>query len=93
MKPLLSLKGEEKMTKRFAVIDRHGFFGHAARVYSAHATETAAIKAAGKHRVSIPGNQPNQSSAMVIQGTGGFEKGDTIYGDTIGRGRLYPVVW
>lgn len=78
-------------SKKYAVIDRDGFFRHTTKVYSAHETETAAIKAANKHRVSIPGNSPNQSSGMVIKSDGGFRKGETIYRDTIRS--LYPVVW
>jgi hypothetical protein len=76
---------------QYAVIDRDGFFRDTTKVYSAHATEAAAIKAAKTYRVSIPGNKPNQSSAMVIRSEGGFTKGETIYRDTIRR--QYPVVW
>jgi hypothetical protein len=76
---------------QFAVIDREGFFQHTTQVYSAHATEAAAIKAAKKYRVTIAGNQPNQSSAMVIRSEGGFTKGEAIYRDVIRR--QYPVVW
>lgn len=78
-------------TKQFAVIDRDGFFLDTTKVYSAHATKAAAVKAAKQHKVNIPGNRPNQSSAMVIRCEGGFVKGQTIYGDTV-RG-LYPVMW
>ena len=76
---------------QFAVIDRDGFFRDTTKVYSAHATEAAAVKAAKQYKVSIPGNQPGQSSAMVIRCESGFSKGETIYSDTIRR--QYPVVW
>ena len=77
--------------KQFAVIDRDGFFRDTTTVYSAHATVSAAMRAAKQHRVSLPGNGPNQSSAMVIRCEGGFAKGEKIYSDTIRR--QYPVVW
>ena len=77
--------------RTFAVIGRDGFWRYATEVRSAHATEAAAIRAAKRHRVNIPGNPPNQSSAMVIRGEEGFSKGEIIYGDTVRR--LYPVVW
>ena len=80
---------ENKM--RYAVIDRDGFFRYATTVYSAHATVSAAIRAAKQHRMRLAGNQPNQSSAMVIRCESGFAKGEKIYGDTIRR--QYPVVW
>ena len=76
--------------KQFAVIDRDGFFRSTTKVYSVHATEAAAIRVAKQHRVSLPGNPPNQSSAMVIRCESGFSKGETIYSDTIRR--QYPVV-
>lgn len=82
---------ESMKNTRFAVIDRDGFFRDTTKVYSAHATEAAAIKAAKQYKVSIPGNRPDQSSAMVIRCEGGFSKGETVYGDTIRR--QYPVVW
>jgi hypothetical protein len=81
----------EENKNKYAVIGREGFFRDWTRVYSAHGTEAAAIKAAKTHRVNIPGNRPNQSSAMVIRGNDGFTKGEKIYGDTIRT--LYPVVW
>ena len=77
--------------RQYAVIDRDGFFRETTTVYSAHATVSAAIRAAKQHRMSLPGNQPNQSSAMVIRCESGFAKGEKIYGDTIRR--QYPVVW
>ena len=77
--------------RQYAVISRDGFFRDTTQIYSTHATEAAAIKAAKTHRVSIPGNPPDQSSAMVIRGEGGFRRGETVYADTIRR--LYPVVW
>ena len=77
--------------KQYAVIDRDGFFRDTTIVYSAHTTEAAAVKAAKRHTVSIPGQHPNQSSAMVIRCESGFSKGETIYSDTIRR--QYPVVW
>lgn len=79
------------MNKLYAVIDRDGFFRDTTRVYSAHSTEAAAIKAANQHRVSIPGNQSNQSTAMVIRGSSGFHCGETIYRVDIRK--VYPVVW
>lgn len=75
---------------QYAVIDRDGFFRDVTKVYSAHATEAAAVKAAKQHKVTIPGNRPNQSSAMVIGG-GEFSKGETIYRDQIRS--QYSVVW
>ena len=75
----------------FGVINRDGFFRDYTRVYSVHRTEAAAVRKAKTWRVSIPGNQPNQSSAMVIQSDGGFTRGEKIYPDTIRS--LYPVVW
>ena len=77
--------------KQYAVIDRDGFFGDTTTVYSTHRTESAAIREAKQYRVSIPGNQPNQPSAMVIRCEGGFAIGEKIYSDTIRS--LYPVVW
>lgn len=77
---------------QYAVIDRDGFFRDTTKVYSAHVTEAAAVKAAKQHKVNIPGNRPNQSSAMVIRSEGRrFTKGETIYRDMIRR--QYPVVW
>lgn len=78
------------MKSLYAVIDRDGFFRDWTRVYSSHATKDAAIKAANKYRVSIPGNHPNQSSAMVI-GIAGAAKGDKVSRDSIRR--VYPVIW
>jgi hypothetical protein len=78
------------MKSMYAVIDRDGFFRDATRVYSAHATKEAAIKAANKCRVSIPGNQPNQSYAMVIA-MEGAAKGNIVFSDSIRR--VYPVIW
>lgn len=75
----------------FAVIPRDGFFRDRAEVYSAHPTEEAAIKAAKRFQANIPGNPPNQSTAMVIRSEEGFAKGDVVYRDTIRR--QYPVVW
>jgi ketosteroid isomerase-like protein len=78
--------------RQFAVIDRDGFFRGTTKVYSAHSTEKAAISQATRYRVSNPGNNPNQSCAMVIRTSeGGFCKGETIYADNIRR--TYPVVW
>jgi hypothetical protein len=78
------------MKNSYAVIDRDGFFRDTTQVYSAHGTKESAIREAKKHRVSIPGNQPRQSSAMVIE-IADATKGQTIYRDTIRR--IYPVVW
>lgn len=82
------------MTRQFAVIPAHGWFSHnVARVYSAHATKAAALKAADRHTVSLPGDVPNRRCAMVICGDGrpsGFRKGEKVYGDTIGS--IFPVV-
>jgi hypothetical protein len=75
---------------QYAVIARDGFFRDSTKVQSTHSTKDAAIKAARRRRVSMPGRSP-QSSAMVIQSQDGFSKGQTIYGDTIRS--LYPVVW
>lgn len=80
------------MTKQYAVIDRDGFGqGNTTCVYSAHSSEEAAKKAASRHRVTLPGGKPNQSTAMVIRGGGGFAKGETIYRDNVRS--LYSVVW
>jgi hypothetical protein len=78
-------------TKRYAVIDRDGFFRDVTKVYSAHGSLPAAIKTANRYRVDIPGNRAGQSSAMVISHTNGFTKGEKIYSDTIRR--QYPVIW
>ena len=74
-----------KTYTQFAVIDRDGFFRDTTKVYSAHATEAAAVKAAKRHKVSMPGNGPNQFSAMVIRCDGGFSKGGVIT-----RNKLLP---
>lgn len=68
------------------------FSGNVARVYSAHGTKEAALRAADKRRVSLLGDVPNRRCAMVVQGgeDHGFRKGETIYGDTIGS--IFPVV-
>lgn len=81
------------MTRNYAVIDRDGYFRDRTHVQSAHVTEAAAIRAANKQRVSIPGQPTNQSCAMVIRNDSGcgFRKGEMIYSDTIRS--LYPVVW
>ncbi len=79
-------------TRQYAVIDRHGFFRDYTYVYSAHGTKAAAIKAANKHRISLPGGPVAQSTAMVIHSQNGtFAKGEKVYSDTVGR--LFPVVW
>jgi hypothetical protein len=75
----------------YAVIDRDGFFRDYTRVYSAHASEAAAIKAAKRHRVSIPGQPSNQSSAMVIRARGAFRKWQKIHRTQIRA--QYSVVW
>ena len=74
----------------YAVIERDGFFRDWTRVYSAHTTKEAAIKAASKHRVSIPGNHPNQSCAMVIA-MEGATKGRKVSSESIRR--VYQVIW
>jgi hypothetical protein len=74
--------------KRFAVVDRDGYSSgrtNTTTVYSAHATQGAAIAAARPYKVN------GKSSAMVISSEGGFAKGETVYLDTIRK--QYPVVW
>jgi len=75
---------------KYAVIERDGFFRDWTRVYSAHASKEAAIRAANKYRVSIPGNHQRQSCAMVIAMEGAV-KGRKVSRDAIRR--VYPVIW
>lgn len=74
----------------YAVIDRDGFFRDVTQVWSAHRTPEAAIREAKRHRVTLPGGKPCQSTAMVIKGAS-FTRGEKIYRDEIRR--TYKVIW
>lgn len=76
----------------FAVIDRHGFFRNTTTVRSTHGTAEAAIRAAKRDRVSLPGGTKNQSCSMVITcASGDLAKGETVYADQVGT--MYRKVW
>ena len=71
----------------YGVVPRFGFARGTAKVYSAHATKAAAIKAAKREG----GRQNGAWGCMVVKSSDGFSKGERFYMDTADK--IFPVVW
>ena len=54
---------------QFIVIDKPGYCGNRARVYSRHGSLAAARKALKKHWINIPGNGRSMSACIVERET------------------------
>jgi hypothetical protein len=67
-----------KAVRKYAVISNHGYTGNESRVWSAHSTASAVLRAARK------------PCYLAISSEGGFERGQTVYMDMIGS--VYHVV-
>lgn len=76
------------MKRCYAVVDRDGFgHGNETRVASTHRNTRLAV-AAAKRRGAL---EDGRHCLMVISSKDGFERGQTVYRDSIRR--LYPVIW